>query len=64
MLEPQLSYGCEVEIRVSHFLPYVAGYIPNCVQAVTAMLAASSIGAVWSSTSPDFGVNVSVQLQI
>ncbi|XP_005109630.1 acetoacetyl-CoA synthetase [Aplysia californica] len=34
----------------------VVGYIPNCVEAVEAMLAASSIGAIWSSTSPDFGV--------
>ncbi|XP_072163889.1 acetoacetyl-CoA synthetase-like [Diadema setosum] len=34
----------------------VVGYIPNCVVAIEAMLAASSMGAVWSSTSPDFGV--------
>ncbi|KAJ8313031.1 hypothetical protein KUTeg_010404 [Tegillarca granosa] len=34
----------------------VVGYIPNCVEAVQAMLAAASLGAVWSSTSPDFGV--------
>ncbi|KAI9279063.1 acetoacetate-CoA ligase [Umbelopsis sp. AD052] len=33
----------------------VAAYIPNCPEAIIAMLAASSIGAVWSSTSPDFG---------
>ncbi|KAG0255077.1 hypothetical protein DFQ27_006471 [Actinomortierella ambigua] len=33
----------------------VAGYIANCVEAVIAMLAAASIGAIWSSTSPDFG---------
>ncbi|XP_061417860.1 acetoacetyl-CoA synthetase [Lethenteron reissneri] len=35
----------------------VAGYLPNCVVAVEAMLAASSIGAIWSATSPDFGTN-------
>ena len=35
----------------------VAGYLPNCPEAVIAMLAASSIGAIWSSCSPDFGVN-------
>lgn len=29
------------------------------MHAVEAMLAAASIGAIWSSTSPDFGVNVS-----
>ncbi|KAF9436500.1 hypothetical protein BGZ76_003755 [Entomortierella beljakovae] len=33
----------------------VAGYISNCPEAIIAMLAASSIGAIWSSTSPDFG---------
>jgi acetoacetyl-CoA synthetase len=35
----------------------VAGYLPNCPEAMIAMLAASSIGAIWSSCSPDFGVN-------
>jgi acetoacetyl-CoA synthetase len=34
----------------------VAGYLPNIPEAVVAMLAAASIGAVWSSCSPDFGV--------
>ncbi|KAL1921442.1 uncharacterized protein VTP21DRAFT_11158 [Calcarisporiella thermophila] len=33
----------------------IAGYIANCVEAIVAMLAAASIGAIWSSTSPDFG---------
>ena len=37
----------------------VAGYIANCPEAIVAMLAASSIGAIWSSTSPDFGTIVS-----
>ncbi len=35
----------------------VAGFLPNCPEAVIAMLATSSIGAIWSSCSPDFGVN-------
>ncbi|XP_044514669.1 acetoacetyl-CoA synthetase isoform X2 [Gracilinanus agilis] len=35
----------------------VVGYLPNSVYAVEAMLATASIGAIWSSTSPDFGVN-------
>uniref|UniRef100_A0A2K6M419 Acetoacetyl-CoA synthetase n=1 Tax=Rhinopithecus bieti TaxID=61621 RepID=A0A2K6M419_RHIBE len=35
----------------------VVGYLPNSEHAVEAMLAAASIGAIWSSTSPDFGVN-------
>ena len=34
----------------------IAGFLPNIPEAVVAMLAASSIGAVWSSCSPDFGV--------
>jgi acetoacetyl-CoA synthetase len=35
----------------------VAGFLPNCPETVIAMLATTSIGAVWSSCSPDFGVN-------
>uniref|UniRef100_T2MB33 Acetoacetyl-CoA synthetase n=1 Tax=Hydra vulgaris TaxID=6087 RepID=T2MB33_HYDVU len=35
----------------------VVGYIPNCEFAVTAMLATTSLGAIWSSTSPEFGVS-------
>ena len=34
----------------------VAAYVPNMPEAVVAMLASVSIGAVWSSCSPDFGV--------
>ncbi len=33
----------------------VAGFLPNLPEAVIAMLATTSIGAVWSSCSPDFG---------
>ncbi|MBX9786927.1 MAG: acetoacetate--CoA ligase [Alphaproteobacteria bacterium] len=36
---------------------HVAGYVPNTPEAVVAMLAATSLGALWSSCSPDFGVN-------
>ena len=35
----------------------VAGFIPNITETVIAMLAVTSIGAVWSSCSPDFGIN-------
>jgi acetoacetyl-CoA synthetase len=35
----------------------VAGYLPNLPETVIAMLAAVSLGAVWSSCSPDFGAN-------
>ncbi len=34
----------------------VAAYMPNMPETVIAMLAASSIGAIFSSASPDFGV--------
>ena len=33
----------------------VAGFVANVPEAATAMLAATSLGAVWSSCSPDFG---------
>jgi len=33
----------------------VAAYMPNMPETVVAMLAATSIGAIWTSTSPDFG---------
>lgn len=35
----------------------VAGFMSNIMETVVAMLAAASIGAIWSSCSPDFGVN-------
>ena len=35
----------------------VAGFLPNIPEAIIAMLAAASMGAVWSSCSPDFGIN-------
>ncbi|MBI3149010.1 MAG: acetoacetate--CoA ligase [Betaproteobacteria bacterium] len=34
----------------------VAGFMPNMPEAVVAMLATTSLGAIWSSCSPDFGV--------
>ncbi len=34
----------------------VAGFMPNLPETVIAMLAATSLGAVWTSCSPDFGV--------
>ena len=35
----------------------VAGFLPNLPEAVVAMLATASLGAIWSSCSPDFGAN-------
>ncbi len=34
----------------------IAGFLPNLPETVIAMLAATSLGAIWSSCSPDFGV--------
>jgi len=35
----------------------VAGFMPNIPETVVAMLASASIGAIWTSCSPDFGSN-------
>ncbi|MFQ6609844.1 MAG: acetoacetate--CoA ligase [Fidelibacterota bacterium] len=35
----------------------VAGFLPNIPETVIAMLATTSLGAIWSSSSPDFGIN-------
>ena len=35
----------------------VAGFLPNTPEPVIAMLATASLGAIWSSCSPDFGLN-------
>jgi acetoacetyl-CoA synthetase len=42
------AFGVEPEDRV-------AAYLPNIPEAVVALLACASLGAVWSSVSPDFG---------
>jgi len=34
----------------------VAGFMPNMPETIVAMLAATSLGAAWSSCSPDFGI--------
>jgi len=35
----------------------VSAVLPNCPEAIIGMLAAASLGAIWSSCSPDFGIN-------
>ncbi len=35
----------------------VAACLPNCPEAIIGMLATASLGAIWSSCSPDFGVH-------
>ena len=62
-----LSYS-ELYQQVAQFQSYlkglgigegdrVAGYLPNIPETVVAMLATTALGAVWTSCSPDFGVN-------
>jgi acetoacetyl-CoA synthetase len=34
----------------------IAAFMPNMPETIIGMLAASSMGAIWSSTSPDFGI--------
>lgn len=34
----------------------VAGFMPNMPETITSMMAAASMGCIWSSCSPDFGV--------
>jgi acetoacetyl-CoA synthetase len=38
----------------------VAGFLPNTLEPVIAMLATTSLGAIWSSCSPDFGLDGAV----
>jgi len=38
----------------------VAGFLPNVPETVTAFLASASLGAIWSCTSPEFGVSAVV----
>ncbi len=47
------------ELRRAGVVPgdRVAGFMPNVNETVVAMLAATSIGAIWSSCSPDFGID-------
>jgi acetoacetyl-CoA synthetase len=50
--------------KISKFLKHikinkkdrVAAYLPNMIETVEAFIASSSLGAIWSSCSPDFGV--------
>lgn len=38
----------------------IAGVVANTIETVIAMLATTSIGAIWSSCSPDFGISASL----
>ncbi|MEZ4906636.1 MAG: acetoacetate--CoA ligase [Saprospiraceae bacterium] len=63
----ELSWS-ELEEKVASFAYYlksvgvgygdrVAAYLPNVPEATIAFLAVNSLGAIWSSASPDFGVD-------
>jgi acetoacetyl-CoA synthetase len=65
VVEESVSYA-ELYVLVARFAKFlraegvtvgdrVAGFMPNRIETVVAMLAATSIGAIWSSCSPDFG---------
>lgn len=66
-LKSELSYqqlyekvaGIAASLRAMGIEPgdRVAAYMPNLPETIIAMLAATSIGAIWSSCSPDFGIN-------
>ena len=49
---------CAAALRAAGIRPgdRVGGYLPNLPEAIVAALGAAAIGAVWSSCSPDFGV--------
>ncbi|MEN8249358.1 MAG: acetoacetate--CoA ligase [Bacteroidota bacterium] len=58
----------ELEKKVAAFQSYltangvkegdrVAAYLPNIPEAIIAFLAVNALGAIWSSTSPDFGTS-------
>jgi acetoacetyl-CoA synthetase len=49
---------CAAALRAAgvKFGDRVGGFMPNVPETVIAMLAAASLGAAWSSCSPDFGV--------
>ncbi len=55
--------------KISHFLKLinikkndrVAAYLPNSIEAVEAFLGTASIGAIWSSSSPDFGIEAVIE---
>lgn len=54
---------CQHTLSLANFLKQhiapndvVAGYLPNIPESVIAMLATAANGAIWTSSSPDFGV--------
>ncbi len=60
-LRQQVS-SCAAGLKKAGVVPgdRVAAIMPNVAMTIIAMLATTSIGAVWSVCSPDFGVNAAV----
>lgn len=64
-VQQEISYSqlYELVAKAAHYLKSqgvkkgdrVVGYLPNMPQAIIFMLATIALGAIWSSTSPDFG---------
>ena len=50
--------ACAAALRSAGIRPgdRVGAYLPNVPEAIVAVLGAAAVGAVWSSCSPDFGV--------
>jgi acetoacetyl-CoA synthetase len=50
--------ACAAALRAAGVQPgdRVAAYLPNVPEAIVGVLGAAAVGAVWSSCSPDFGV--------
>jgi len=42
----------------------VAAYLPNVAETVAAFLATASLGAVWSSCAPEFGVRSEINMLV
>ncbi len=55
LYEQTASIHCKLQDYIARG-DRVAGWLPNIIETTVAMLATSSIGGVWSSCSPDFGI--------
>ncbi|MCB0354233.1 MAG: acetoacetate--CoA ligase [Bdellovibrionales bacterium] len=54
----EMVSGCQRALSDRGVIPgdRIAAVLPNLPESIVAMLAATSLGAVWTSCSPDFGV--------
>ena len=58
-LQPRVA-RCQAVLRSAGIKEHdrVAGYVGNHPNAIIAMLAATSLGAIWTAISPDSGVSM------